>query len=151
METPFRFGLERVREVRAHTEERAKEQFAADLNQRLRGEAMLRAAEDRLRLAREDVHPVQSGSLSGAALVSQQAWVERLERSRVDAAARLQGLDAQLYASRTSLTDASRDREVLDRLKERKRAEHRKEAARREALELDEIALQTHTRKRAMA
>jgi flagellar FliJ protein len=54
MSAPFRFGLERVRDLRAHDEELAKEQFAATLSQRLRGEALLRAAEDRLRHARAD-------------------------------------------------------------------------------------------------
>jgi flagellar FliJ protein len=149
METRFRFGLERVREVRVHTEERAKEQFAADLNQRLRGEAMLRAAENRLDSARQEAQPIPAVPLSGASLVSRQVWVERLERTRADARLRLQGLDAQLAASRETLTDASRDREVLDRLKARQRTAHVKEAARREALDLDEMALQTHVRRAA--
>src|SRR3954471_16643212 len=118
METPFRFGLERVRELRAHDEARAKEQFAASLSERLRGEALLRAADERLRSARTDAAPPEGFSVDASMLVSQQAWVERLERTRADAERRLQSYDAELEARRPSLTDASRNREVLDRLKE---------------------------------
>ena len=119
METPFRFGLERVRELRAHDEERAKEQFAASLSQRVRGEALLRAADERLRTARADSGAPQGLTVDAATLVSRQAWVERLERSKADAELRLRSYDAELEARRVTLTDASRNREVLDRLRER--------------------------------
>ncbi|MEZ5120048.1 MAG: hypothetical protein R2736_00460 [Solirubrobacterales bacterium] len=47
MSKPFRFRLERVRELRAHAEDRAREELAASLGAQLRGEAMLRAATHR--------------------------------------------------------------------------------------------------------
>jgi flagellar FliJ protein len=148
METPFRFGLERVREIRAHDEEQAKERFAASLSQRLRGEAVLRAAEERLREAqRPVVRSSFDGPVSGSSLVARQAWVERLQRTREDAALRLRGLDAELQRSRESLTDASRRREVLDQLKERQRDAHRRASARRESAALDEMALAVHARR----
>jgi flagellar FliJ protein len=153
METPFRFGLERVRDLRVHDEERAKEQFAASLSQRLRGEALLRAAEERLRGARAGgIGRVGTGSampLSGADLVSRQAWVERLEHTKADAEVRLRGLDAELEQRRAGLTDASRRREVLDKLEERQRDAHRRDAARRESALLDEMALGVHRRRAA--
>jgi flagellar FliJ protein len=149
METPFRFGLERVREIRAHDEERAKEQFADTLNQRLRGEALLRAAEEQLREATRPVIPSSfEGPVSGTSLAARQAWVERLERSLEDAAVRLHGLDVDLQRSRESLTDASRRREVLDQLKERQRDAHRRDCERRESAALDEMALSVHARRR---
>jgi len=153
METPFRFGLERVRDLRAHDEEQAKEQFAASLSQRVRGEAMLRAVEDRLRGARRDTASVQRSAipLSGAALVSQQAWVERLERSCRDAARRLNDYDVQLQARRSELTDASRRREVLDQLEQRQREAHRQVCERRAGAELDEMALRVYARRRRAA
>jgi flagellar FliJ protein len=149
MSAPFRFGLQRVREIRAHDEDQAKEAFAASLNQRVRGEAVLRAAEARLMQATQEGIPATSGPLTGATLLSQQAWVERLERSRDDAALRMSGYDAELARSRESLTDASRAREVLDKLEERQREEHRKTGERREMAELDEMALRVHARSRA--
>src|SRR5512147_2163471 len=100
MSAPFRFGLERVREIRAHDEDQAKERFAASLNARLRGEAVLRAAEARLRDAQSGAVTPGLGPLTGASLVSRQAWVERLEQSRVDAQLRMASYEAELQARR---------------------------------------------------
>jgi flagellar FliJ protein len=149
MSAPFRFGLERVREIRAHDEDQAKERFAASLNARLRGEAVLRAAEARLREAQVGVTEPALGPLTGATLVSRQAWVERLEQSRADAQLRMANYEAELQARRAELRQASQAREVLDQLKTRQREQHRLAAERVEAAQLDEMALQMHARRSA--
>jgi flagellar protein FliJ len=117
MSAPFRFGLERVRDLRAHDEELAKERFAASLSQRLRGEAILRAAEEQLHDARIIGGPAPHAPLSGLDLVARQAWVERLERSK------------------------------LDKLEERQRQAHVADQLRREGAALDEMALGIHRRR----
>jgi flagellar protein FliJ len=149
MSAPFRFGLQRVREIRAHDEDQAKERFAASLTARVRGEAVLRAAEDRLTDAKSGVLAPSMGPLTGASLVSRQAWVERLEHDRADARLRMSNYEAELQRRRVELTHASQKREVLDKLEERQREAHRLEAARIETGELDEMALQMHNRKLA--
>jgi flagellar FliJ protein len=149
MTRPFRFGLERVREIRAHDEDQAKERFAASLNARLRGESALRAAEQHLRDAQSGAGAPALGPLSGASLVARQVWVERLEQSRSDAQLRMANFDADLVAKRSELARASQAREVLDQLKTKQRAAHRAEAERVEAAALDEMALQMHVRKMA--
>ena len=151
MSRPFRFGLERVREIRAHDEDQAKERFAASLNARVRGEAVLRAAQDRLDDARSDAVPQSFGPLSGMTLVSRQAWVERLEQSRVDARLRMANHEAELEARRVELQQASQAREVLDQLKVKQREQHRLAAERVEAAELDEMAITTFVRGRRAA
>jgi flagellar FliJ protein len=151
MSAPFRFGLERVREIRAHDEDQAKERFAASLNARLRGEAVLRAAEQRLLDAQSDATVPGFGPLTGATLVSRQAWVERLEHDRADAQLRMSSYEAELQRRRAELTSASQAREVLDKLKERQHEAHRTEAERVENGVLDELALQMHARKQAAA
>jgi flagellar FliJ protein len=151
MSAPFRFGLERVREIRAHDEDQAKERFAASLNARVRGEAVLRAAEQRLRDAQTDPIATTFGPLTGATLVSRQAWVERLEHDRADAKLRMSAHEAELQRRRAELTSASQARQVLDQLKQRQREAHRLEAERVENGELDEMALQMHARKQAAA
>jgi flagellar FliJ protein len=149
MSAPFRFGLQRVREIRAHDEDQAKERFAASLNQRVRGEAVLRAAEARLDEAKREKVAPTLGPLTGMSLMSRQAWVERLERSRDDAALRMNAYDAELAQQRVLLTDASRAREVLDKLETRQREQHRRAAEREENAELDEMGLRAFTRQRA--
>jgi flagellar protein FliJ len=149
MSRPFRFGLERVREIRAHDEDQAKERFAASLNARVRGEAVLRAAQERLDDARSEAVPTAFGPLSGMSLVSRQAWVERLEHTRADAQLRMANYEADLQSSRRELATASQAREVLDKLESRQREQHRLAADRVEAAELDEMALQMHARRQA--
>ena len=144
----FRFGLERVREIRAHHEDLAKEAFAASLTQRMRGAALLAAASDQLDAA----HAARRGdgqgaSASGSDLVSMQAYLDRVEQSRRDAERELAQSEAALAERRRQLTEASRRRQALDRLKERRAAEHAAEAARREGIVLDEIAIAAHVRR----
>jgi flagellar FliJ protein len=142
----FRFGLERVREIRAHDEDRAKEAFAASLAERMRGAALLAAAAREL----DDAHAARRGgapSASGNDLVSMQAYLDRVAQSAQDAERDLAHNDAALAERREALTEASRRRQALERLKERRAAEHAAEAARREGAFLDEIALASHVRR----
>lgn len=142
----FRFGLERVREIRAHDEDRAKEAFAAGLAERVRGAAMLAAASQEL----DDAHAARRGgapAASGQDLVSMQAYLDRVEQSRRDAERELADSEAALDQRRSALTEASRRRQALDRLKERRAAEHAAEAARRESAFLDELALNSYVRR----
>jgi flagellar FliJ protein len=152
MAAPFRFGLRRVRDLRAHDEEHAKELFAASLSQRVRGEAMLRSVDARLRKARLDAATgIDVVPLSGAELQARQAWVERLERSRLDAALELESFEHDLRDRRGELTAASQRREVLDQLEARQREQHRLDAARREGAQLDEMALTSFIRRQRAA
>jgi flagellar FliJ protein len=149
MESPrFKFGLERVRELREHDEDKAKEAFAASLAVRAKGAAMLAAATEQLDAA----HDAQRGGASMQSaqdLVARQNWLEQVERSRVEAEQRLMQQDAEVAGRRQALTEASRKRQALDRLKERRLAEHNLMAARAESAFLDEIALSQHVRRAA--
>lgn len=144
----FRFGLERVRELRAHDEDRAKEAFAASLSHRLRGEALLAAASERLDVAR-DAQRGGAPPASGQDLVARQAYLEQVERHRADAERELASREAELAARREALAEASRRRQALEKLKARRAEEHRLQAARAEGALLDEIALSAHVRRSA--
>jgi flagellar FliJ protein len=142
----FAFSLERVREVRAHEEDLAREAFAASLSLRARGVALLADAQARAASARELALAGTDGA-SGADLLAGQAWLERVQRSQEQAALELSRREAALEASRAALTTAGQRRQVLERLKERQHEAHRVESARREAIALDEIALNGHLRR----
>jgi flagellar protein FliJ len=143
----FTFGLERVRELREHTESLAKEHLATSLGQRLRGAAMLAQAGEELAAAAESGKPEQGECTNAADLLAHQRWMDALRRDQEQAALSLDRLDAEVGARRSALGDASRDREVLERLKERRAAEHKAALQRREGAQLDEIALSRHVRK----
>lgn len=148
----FDFGLERVRKVRAHAEDCAKEALAASLAHRLRGEAQLQSVQDQLRAAHAaEVVTDTDATVDATMLRHRQAYLERLERTKLVAALELDRADVEVAARREVLTGASRKREVLDRLHDRQAAAHALEFARHQGALLDEIALQAHVRNRMAA
>jgi flagellar protein FliJ len=146
VDRPFTFKLERVRALRERKEELAKEELAASLALRLRGEAMLQAAVENVEQARGVQRAAVGAAMSAQDLQAAQAYLERTERERESASLDLDRKDAEVEARRSVLQNAARDREVLERLKERKRTEHKREAGRREGVLLDEMALNIHRR-----
>ena len=144
----FVFSLERVREVRAHEEDMAREAFAASLSLRARGVALLADAQARAAAAREQA-VAETTPRSGAALISAQAWLERVQRSQEQAALELDRRSAELEQRRVALASAGQRRQVLERLKDRKRQAHHVENTRRDAVALDEIAMTGHVRRLA--
>jgi flagellar FliJ protein len=144
--SPFR--LERVRALRERAEERAREDLAASLALRLRGEAILAAAEERLHDAQHAQRAQAVGqALPASDLVAVQRWRERAELARRDAAAEMGRREQAVDDRRAALLDASRDREALERLKLRHQADQDLAARRAEGARLDEIALGVHRRR----
>jgi flagellar protein FliJ len=147
VETPsFVFRLERVRSLRERAEERAREDLAHELRLRLRGEAMLREATEAASAATGSGRDAVMSRSSGMDLIAAQAYIERSERTRREAALDLDRQDAEVSARRAVLQDAARDRQVMDKLEERQRADHNAVWARKAQGALDEIALGVHRR-----
>jgi flagellar protein FliJ len=146
----FTFRLERVRALRERAEDLAKEEYAASLQHRLEGAAMLRAAAELRDQARAEVaRPAHTGPVTGADMLATQAWLARLERAREAAELELDRRDAEVDNRHVALVNAARERHALERLAERRRADHALESARRESAELDELALASHRRRQA--
>ena len=143
---PFNFRLERVRALRENFEDQAREQLAASLSTRLKGEAMLRAASDSFAGAQDKRRQTASIEVSGQDLLAAQAYLERTGRARQAAELELDRRDAEVDARRTALLAAARERKVLERLKERRKADHRRESQRIEGTLLDEMAIVSHRR-----
>ena len=147
METPsFTFRLERVRSLRERAEERAREELAHELRLRLRGEAMLRAATSAAAQAARSGRDGMTVPVTGLDLIAAQAYIERAERQRREAALDLDRQDAEVAARRVVLQTAARDRQVIDKLKDRQKADHERAWARRAQGALDEVALAVHRR-----
>jgi flagellar FliJ protein len=144
---PFTFRLERVRAVRERIEDQAKEDLAASLSERLKGEAMLRAASAELDSARgKRVETLTGGVATGSDLVAAQAYLEHAQRTREARALELDRRETEVAARREALTAAARERQVLERLKERRREDHVRETERRAGAVLDELAIGVHRR-----
>jgi flagellar protein FliJ len=146
---PFQFRLERVRELREHAEDQAREELASSMAVRMKGEAMLRAAVEDMGAAQDARRRTAAADLSGAELLALQAYLERTERRRESAALELDRREAEVDARRQALAVRSQERQVLERLKDRRREDHKREMDRREGALLDEMALAAHRRMEA--
>jgi flagellar FliJ protein len=148
VETPsFTFRLERVRTMRERAEERAKEDLANELRLRMRGEALLMEATSAVATARRTgLDTVRADRTTSSDLLAAQAYLERAERTRREAALDLDRQDAEVDARRTVLAAAARDRQAIDKLKDRQRSDHEREWSRRSQNQLDELALAVHRR-----
>ena len=145
---PFNFRLERVRSVRERAEEQAREDLAASLALRLRGEGMLKAADAELEAAREARRSTGThAAVSGVDLIAAQAYMEHAERRRQARMLDLDRCDAEVETRRAALVEAARKREALERLKEKQRKEHAVEAERVAGAALDEMSLNMHRRR----
>jgi len=145
----FRFRLERVRALRERTEDEAKQAFAGAMQERVRSEREVLSAAERVAQAREAQLDATGVRTSASDLVARQAYLERSElahrASQDDLGLREQALEVK----REELTEAARDRQALERLKEHRRQEHEREQARIEAATLDEIAINGFRRRAA--
>jgi flagellar FliJ protein len=138
--------------VRERAEEQAREDLAASLALRVRGEGMLRAAEAELEAARDSRRSAGSTTaVSGIDLVAAQAYVEHSERRRQARLLDLDRCDAEIDVRRHALVEAARERQALERLREKKRKEHDLESQRVAAIALDEMSLNMHRRREAAA
>jgi flagellar FliJ protein len=143
----FRFRLERVRALRERNEDAAKEVVAGAMNDHRRCEQELHTAAGRIAGARAAQLDAASRPMSATDLIARQAYLERTERAHV---ARRHDLDrqaAELARTRALLTVAARERQALERLKDRRRADHVQEMARLEGIVLDEIAINAFRRR----
>jgi len=149
VETPsFTFRLERVRNLRERAEERAKEELSNELRHRAEGERLLDAAMDAMRSAADGGRNAHSGGrvVQAVDLIAHQSYLEHTERKRSEAALELHRRNTEVGIKREILANAARDRQAIDKLKERRKAEHDAEWSRKSQNTLDELALAVHRR-----
>jgi flagellar FliJ protein len=145
----FRFRLERVRALRERAEDEAKEAFAGAMMDRNRSEREVQDAAERVAKAREAQLDATARPVTATDLIARQAYLERSERAHAASRDDLGHHEQKLERKRGELTEAARDRQALERLKESRRAEFEAEQARVEAIALDEVALNGFRRKAA--
>jgi flagellar FliJ protein len=149
VETPsFTFRLERVRTLRERAEEQAREALTQEIRHRDEGQTLFDQARANVRAARDlNRTAMAAGGLTSAVnLRAIQSYVERTEQLQNGAALELSRREAEVAVKREHLAAAARDRQAIDKLKERRRAEHDAEWSRKNQNVLDELALAVHRR-----
>lgn len=135
--------------MRERHEDAAKQAFAGAMMDCARSEQEVQAAAQRVAAAREAQLNAASTPTSAVDLMARQAYLERSERVHRATQEDLYRREQALVQRRRELTDAARDRQALERLKEQRRSDHEREQARIEATTLDEIALNGFRRRAA--
>lgn len=139
--SPFPFRLERIRALRERREDLARQELAQAISRLSDSQDRLRAVDaDLERVHAEQRQACASPTLAAEELRARQAFAEYVEAKRQ---ARMQDLvrhEADVAECGDELGNAAREHQMLERLKERQRAEYDREASRREAILLDEIA-----------
>jgi flagellar FliJ protein len=152
-EPAFRFRLERVHWLRQQTERSAQEELATSIGRHLHSQRSLHEIDATIESAQRSER-VATGAGTGTvrdgeALLAMDAYLERLAGFRAAAARALTDSESEVDDRRRGLLVAARKRQALDRLRDRRLAEHRQEATRAEGGQLDELALAAHRRGRA--
>jgi flagellar FliJ protein len=138
----FRFRLERVRAVRERKEKLAQRELADAISRHSSSVDELRSADAHLEHALEEQRTVagEREAVSATDLVARQAFLERVEAQRRLRARELEQRELEVAERDAELATAASEHEMLNRLRDRHRGEHDREADRRERNVLDEIA-----------
>jgi flagellar protein FliJ len=141
-----------VHDIRRQAERGAQEDLAAALGKQAGEERSLGQVDATIAGAREGFRAAASGigeTLPATHLAASNAYLERLAGRRAVAVRELNASRGEVDERRRELESAARERQALDRLRDRRHAEHRREAGRSESARNDELALAGHRRRTA--
>ena len=147
MAKPFQFKLQKVLDYRAQLEDQAKmdlarAQAAHDAQQRT-------VADIQRRLAAHVEQGFQDGRADAEGVSPGDIWLWRqykdaLEQDLTEAKAVLGKLALKLQKARQVLVSRSKDKKLLEKLKEKQARRHHEEESQREEKEFDELAAIRH-------
>jgi flagellar FliJ protein len=133
---PFKFNLEKVLDLRKFHEDEAKIELGRTI-------AVLTELENNiLALGQERVRAAAAQFRQGnnAAIIQQyMLYIIRLDNTKEELLKEAAMAELKVEEAREAFIEASRERKVLDNLKEKREKEHRKEMLKEEAKSLDEI------------
>jgi flagellar FliJ protein len=142
----FKFELEKVLDIRAYREQEARIALGRAVGVLSALERDLRnLAEERLRAASERFAPGNRG----ADMLASELYIRRLDGAKEKLLAQAAQAELRVAEAREAFFEASRERKVLDKLKERRRREYHAYLLGEEAKTLDDISGGAAARKRA--
>ena len=134
----WKFSLEAVRNLKQRLEEEAPQKHAEALVKLNQARALLGQTEENLAAAARDCAGKTMKSAAGLLQLNQ--YMSVLEEQKKEREAACREAEKQVALARAHLEKVAREREILDRLHDRKKAEHQFHMARQEQKWLDEMA-----------
>ncbi|MGH7971750.1 MAG: flagellar export protein FliJ, partial [Limisphaerales bacterium] len=139
---PFRFSLQPLRSIREHKEQAARAAYANCLRACEEAAARMQAASAELTASWTKLSGELAAGTTGIALLRARAWCNVLELRVKERAASLEEARHAIDSAWHDLLLATREREAIDRLHDKRLEAHNRLAAREEQKTLDELALQ---------
>jgi len=135
----FNFNLEKILSLRKFREQEAKIELG-------RAIGVLTEIESQIKNVAEERH--RTGAMfsgNGAIIRSYMMYTARLDMQKEQLLAEAAGAEVKVEAARSVFIEASRDRKVLDKLKEKRADEYRKEVFAEETKALDDRGYKKET------
>lgn len=137
----FVFKLETLLKIRQQREDKQKRVVGERLRQ------IARVKDEIVRIEQQIADQIASmrgqaghGRLDVVNLARGRHWLTHLQKSRLEADGHLRVLEARLAQERVVLANASKEKKIVEKLKERQQDRYQKELDRQEMLAMDELA-----------
>lgn len=147
----FAFSLEKILEYRRQLELDRKRAFSRASEVFRQREEALRTLAAELSTYRTRLAEMGSGRISTRQLALHRSYMTHVEALIGQAVVWLSDAGKDLEARRQELAAASKNKQVLEKVREHKRAEYEYEADRQETRDLDEVGAGQHAAHKAQA
>jgi flagellar FliJ protein len=136
-----KFKLQSVLNYRQSLEDRAQQVLTASLQLHRELETQQQQQQQCLQQYDSELKRRQQEGLTVAEIDLFESQIQHCRRLMVDLQERLDQLDGRIVAEREDLLHAARERQIMEKLKDKQEAEYHQELSRRERVMLDEISL----------
>lgn len=136
-----KFKLQSVLNYRTTLEEQAQQTLALSLQQEQELIAAIATQQQELSEQDQELKQRQTQGLAIAEIDIYERRISHCRQRSEQLQAQLAGLARKIVAQREALLKAARDRQVMDKLKERQESDFRRAQERKERILLDEISL----------
>ena len=138
----FTFQLDGVLRHRTNIEHQRKRELAVIQAQMTAFDAELRALDLSVRASVEDLRKNRLvGRLDLPFLAAHRRFALAMQRKAMGIAEKMAAIQIQVERAKRNLSEASKQRKILEKLRERLHARWREEIERRDVAEMDEIAM----------
>jgi len=143
---PFHFSLQPLRVLREQQERAAQQAYAGALRACEEAAARVQSASAELTACWTKLRDKMSSGVVGLELLRARAWCNVLELRLKERAAALEQARLAVDAAWKAMLQATREREALDRYRNKRRAAYERQLQREEQKQLDELAVQMSER-----
>jgi len=143
----FKYRLQALLKVKEHIERERQKEHASALHKVHRQNRELDQLDQSRDISLSSQRDHMKSRLCVAEMLVYSRYLARLKRERLAGAELLKLLEREAEKKRTDLVEASKERRILEKLKERQASKHHAEIERTLTKESDEIAGAHHRRK----